>query len=61
MTNMALPGAGEPRTKWESLVLTNLSAYICIQQVHIQYCSCKEVTDYRLVLVPGAAQKQLLL
>lgn len=40
----------------ESLVLTELSAYICILEVHIHCCSCKEVTNYRLVIVPGTAQ-----
>lgn len=57
VTSVALPHAGESNTRRKSLVLTEPSAYICILKMHIHCCSCKEVTNYRLVLVSGTVQK----
>lgn len=60
LTSTALPRAGEPGTGRESLVLTELSVYICVLKVHVRCCSCKEVTNYGLAQVPGTAQKNHL-
>lgn len=57
MTSVALPCAGEPSTRRETLVLTELSAYISVLKVYIHGCSCKEVTNYRPALVPGTVWK----
>lgn len=57
MTSVALPCAREPGTGRESLVLTELSAYISVLKVYIHGCSCKQVTSYRPALVPGTAWK----